>query len=210
MADDTAIVVTGGEPVDAGIEVPPARVVIAADSGLQHAVALGLDVDLVVGDLDSVDTNALADLDVAVERHPADKDATDLELALAAARDRGARRVVVLGGAGGRIDHLLGNALLLGSAEWAGMEVEWRAAGSRALVVRGAGRLEGEPGDLVSLLPLGGPAVVTTGGLRWSLDAETLSPGTTRGISNEMTGRAAAVSVHSGTVLLIHTPAGVR
>ncbi len=208
MADDTAIVVTGGEPVDPAVAIPPAGLVIAADAGLRHALAIGLDVDVVVGDLDSVDEGALAGLDAVVERHPTDKDATDLELALAAARDRGARRVVVLGGGGGRVDHLLGNALLLGSTEWAGMDVEWRVAGSRVAVVRAEAQFTGRPGDLVSLLPVGGPAVVTTTGLRWQLDSEVLEPGTTRGISNELTSGAAAVSVDSGTVMLIHTPGG--
>ncbi len=208
MADGTAIVVTGGDPVDPGVAIPPAGLVIAADAGLVHALDLGLRVDLVVGDLDSVDAATLEGLHVDVERHPTTKDATDLELALAAARNRGAARVVVLGGGGGRLDHLLGNALLLGSAEWEGMDLEWRVAGSRAVVVRDAAELAGRPGDLVSLLPLGGPAVVTTSGLRWSLEGETLPPGTSRGISNELTAPVATVAVASGVVLAVHTPGG--
>ena len=92
------------------------RAVIAADSGLDHAHAPRRRGRLVVGDLDSVDPETLAAAELAgttVERHPAAKDATDLELALLAARDRGAREIVVVGGHGGRLDHFLANALLL-------------------------------------------------------------------------------------------------
>ena len=100
--------------------LPEDAVVIAADSGLHQARrSLGLHVDCVVGDLDSADPAAVergprrgAD----VERHPAEKDATDLELAFDCARDRGAQRITVVGGAGGRLDHFLANVALLGVA----------------------------------------------------------------------------------------------
>jgi hypothetical protein len=87
-----------------------ATLVVAADSGLDHALALGLHVDVVVGDLDSASAEGQAAARAAgseFETHPTDKDATDLELALLSARDRGARRVTVVGGGGGRHDHLL-------------------------------------------------------------------------------------------------------
>ncbi len=88
----TALVFAGGErpPPSAVDGLLAADVVIAADSGLGHALALGCAVDLVVGDLDSVDPDdarrARRPAGAVVEQHPADKDATDLELALDAAR----------------------------------------------------------------------------------------------------------------------------
>ena len=111
-ASDTIVVITGGDPVtvDERARVPADALVIAADSGIEHAQALGLRVDVAVGDFDSVSADALhrAEAQGAVlERHPAAKDATDLELALDAAVRRGAGRIVVLGGHGGRVDHLL-------------------------------------------------------------------------------------------------------
>src|SRR5690242_1534049 len=96
----TVIVLAGGDTVDAGLRaaLPRPDSVIAADSGLERAPALGLRVELVVGDFDSVDTAALARAvrsGVEVERHPAAKDRTDLELAVIAAQQRGATRVVI-------------------------------------------------------------------------------------------------------------------
>ena len=65
--------------------------VVAADGGLAEAVRLGLQVDVVVGDLDCAspaEVAAARQAGAEVARHPEDKDATDLELAIGA----GARR----------------------------------------------------------------------------------------------------------------------
>jgi len=204
-----ALVFAGGDPpgADDVSASPPADLVIAADSGLEHACALGVPVDLVVGDLDSV---APAVLDaavadgVAVERHPVAKDATDLELALDAAVDRGVTEVLVLGVGGGRLDHFLGNVLLLASPRYAHVRVDARVGDAYVTVVHERVELVGTPGGLCSLLPLGGPAVgVLTDGLRFPLHHETLPPGTTRGVSNEFVGTSATVSLDDGVLLAV-------
>jgi len=202
----------------AGGELPPRRVldaitagdgllVIAADSGLDHALALGLPVDVVVGDLDSVSADALATARVAgveIETHPVDKDATDLELALHAARDRGARRVTVVGGGGGRHDHLLANALVLAAVELADLDLDALVGTARITVVRHEATVEGRPGSLCSLLPVGGVAHgVHTHGLRFPLRGEDLLPGSTRGVSNELLGDAATVTLADGVLLVV-------
>ncbi len=205
----TAVVFAGGdEPAPGALDdIPAGSVLVAADSGLRHAHACGFVVDVVVGDLDSVDA---ADLDAAiaagsvVERHPLDKDATDLELALATARARGAQRVVVVGAGGGRLDHFLANMLLLASPEFADLEIEARIGAAIAAVVRDAIEIAGRPGDLVTLLPLGGPALgIRTSGLQWPLVGEDLLSGSSRGVSNELAAPRARVSVDSGVLLVV-------
>jgi thiamine pyrophosphokinase len=204
-----ALVFAGGDPPGPW-DVPEslhADLVVAADSGLEHARALGIAVDLVVGDLDSVDPAvldaAIAD-GVEVEQHPVAKDATDLELALDAALARGATRVLVLGAHGGRLDHFLANVLLLTSRRFASAQVEARLDGAHVSVVRERVELVAHAGALCSLLPVGGPAVgVRTDGLRYPLDHETLEPGTTRGVSNELLTDTATVSLDSGVLVAV-------
>ena len=113
-----AHIFTGGDPVSAErwAGLPAPDLVLAADSGADLAMAAGLTVDVLVGDLDSVSKktlDAIFDEGTTIEAHPSDKAATDLELALDAARRRGADEIVVIGGGGGRLDHLLGNAAVI-------------------------------------------------------------------------------------------------
>jgi len=205
------VVVAGGDPVaaDSLAGLPDPAFVVAADSGLHAAAALGLRVDLVVGDLDSAHPEAVtAALSAGAEldRHPADKDATDLELALEACLSRGLHPVIVLGGASfERIDHFMANALLLADPRFAPLRATWHVKGATVVPVYDDAEIRGEPGDVVTLLAVGGPAGgVTTRGLRWELHDETLAAGSTRGVSNEMLGAAAAVSVRTGSLLTIH------
>jgi len=208
-AKETIVVVTGGDPVsvDQRRHVPDGALVIAADSGIEHAHALGLRVDVAVGDFDSVDPDALRRVEAdgaVIERHPEAKDATDLELALDAALVRGAERVVVFGGHGGRLDHLLGNALVLARSAYAGPEVVAHIGGATVTVVRGATDVVGEVGETVSLLAVHGPAHgVTTRGLLYPLTGEDLHPGSTRGVSNELVSSPAQVSLEAGTLLVV-------
>jgi thiamine pyrophosphokinase len=214
-----AIVFAGSGPVGPAVRarLPVDADVLAADSGLGVANALGVHVDHLVGDLDSVDPAALEGAVAAgttVDRHPAEKDATDLELALDAAIARGARRVVVVDGGGDRLDHLLGNLLLLASSGMAGIDVEAYTGSARVVLARGGSppvAIAGEPGSLVSLLPVGGPARgIVTDGLRYPLRNEELPAGTSRGVSNELVGARATVHLAQGLLLVVQPFGGVR
>lgn len=208
-----AVVLAGGGPPAVRPEqlgpLGDEPIVVAADSGLEAARGLGLAPDLVVGDMDSVAPGELAAAEAAgtlVERHPATKDATDLDIALDAALARGARRIVVVTGEGDRLDHALAVALSLAGPRLAGVAVEAWVGRARLWVVRAGHRatLAGEPGALVSLLPAHGPARgITTAGLRYPLVDEDLDPATTRGVSNELTGERATVGLRSGVLLAI-------
>lgn len=211
----TAIVCTGGvasrsesdAEASIGDRLPGHDLVIAADSGLHLAYELRLAVDVAVGDFDSASPAAVASAEragAAVERHPADKDATDLELALDAAVRRGATHVVVVGIDGGRPDHELANLLLLGAGKYGSVAIEALSPSARVVVVTGSATLPGTAGDLVSLLPVGGAARgVRTSGLRFALAGDDLEPGTTRGVSNVIESAPATVSVVGGTLLAV-------
>jgi thiamine pyrophosphokinase len=208
---DTIVIVGGGGPPSGGgarqLAAGAGATVIAADSGLEAALDRGLDVAAVVGDMDSVDPAALAaaaDAGIRLERHPEAKDATDLDLALDAALARRPRRVVVVTGTGDRLDHTLSLAQLLASPRTAGVDVEAWIGDAHLSVIRDLVVLRGEPGDLVSLVPLHGPALgVVTDGLLYPLRDEDLAVGSTRGVSNELTTPAASVRLRSGVLVAV-------
>ena len=210
-----ALVFAGGDPVDRDVaaRLPTGAVtVVAADSGVEQALALGCTVDLVVGDFDSADPAAVEAAVAAgaeVRRYPRAKAQSDLELALHAARELGASRVIVVGGAGGRLDHLLANLLLLASPSFADVDVEAIVGRARITVIRRETRLSGTPGDLLSLFAVGGPARgVRTAGLQYPLAGEDLLPGSTRGLSNELVEPVATVSIEHGTMLALQPDTG--
>ncbi|HYD09733.1 MAG TPA: thiamine diphosphokinase [Acidimicrobiales bacterium] len=209
MADRTVLLFTGGDPVDPSValRLPADAFVIAADSGLAQAVALGRHVDLAVGDFDSVDPVALSTAEAAgtvIERHPTAKDETDLELGLVAAAAHGASSVIVVGGHGGRVDHFIAGALLLASNRFESMRITAHIGAAVVHVVRDEVVLAGEVGSIVSLLPVGGPALgVWTDGLEYKLAGETLRAGTTRGVSNVFVAPTAIVTVEDGVLLAV-------
>ena len=177
--------------------------VIAADEGIDNARQLGMLVDLLVGDLDSASDGSEA-FAGSVQRHPVDKDQTDLELALAAALAAGMQSVTVVGTMAGRVDHALGNLLLLTADRWQALCIDARIDSARAWVVRDRAVVDGAPDDLLSLMAIGGPATgVSTSGLAWPLDSALLESGPGLGLSNRMTGPTAELSVQQGVLLVI-------
>ena len=207
MQDPEIVVVAAGEGPDVSALLPTGATVIAADGGVERAHALGLDVALVVGDLDSASVDAVQAaerLGAVVHRHPADKDATDLELALDEAVHRGGGRLTVIASAGGRLDHLLSSLLLLGAERYAALEIDALVGPSRVHVIRGTRTIAGTPGELVTLLALHGPAEgVTTEGLAYALHGERLEPGSSRGVSNVLTAASATIAVERGVLLVV-------
>jgi thiamine pyrophosphokinase len=208
MKVETVVVVAGGHLSDSPAPKLPEQVyVIAADAGIDRGLALGLRIDRAIGDFDSVSTAGLAAAEAAgavIERHPAAKDATDLELALDAALALAPARILVIGSSGGRVDHLLGLVLLLADARYAGATVDAYLGGATVAVIRDSRTLTGAPGEIVSLLPVHGAAEgVSTSGLEYPLHDETLAAGTSRGVSNVFAAKEAMISVASGCLITV-------
>jgi thiamine pyrophosphokinase len=195
---------------------PP--LVIAADGGARKAAQVGLVPELVVGDGDSLgpkDLAALRDRGVEVHLLPPEKDESDTELALREALARGAGEIVILGAFGGRrLDHVLASIALLALPELAGHDVTLRDGTTAVRLVgsaAGPGELSiaGGPGDLVSLFPVDATVEdITTEGLRYPLRGESLTLGPSRGLSNELTGQTARVTIGRGRLLVVHTQGG--
>lgn len=185
-----------------------ACMIIAADGGLQHVQDLGLVPDILIGDLDSVTPEQVQwaeENGVEIRRFPADKDETDLELALIAAAATGNRKMVIVGALGGRLDQTLSNVLLLHLPVLTNLDVRIDDGLQEVILVRNALELAGKPGDLVSLLPLS-PIVrgITTSGLKYPLNDESMIFFHSRGLSNRMLTDTALIEFQSGVLICIH------
>ncbi len=211
MSEKTAVVVIGGLPINKFVAkyLPNHNFVVAADSGLHGAIDLGLRVNLVIGDMDSVDHAVLAAAEangVMVQRVPHDKDATDTELALLSAVCQGARHIVLVTGGGGRLDHQLGVLSVLQHPALKDCEVEALWDTARLQLLRGPGlcTIHGKVGDVVGLVAQNETATgVSTDGLKWALNDDFLTPHTSRGVSNELTATTATISIATGQLFVI-------
>jgi thiamine pyrophosphokinase len=142
---------------------------------------------------------------VAVELFPRDKNETDLELAISHAIERKPEQILIVAALGGRLDQTLANIALLADPRLAGFDVRLDDGVEEIFLCRDQARVRGESGDLVSLIPWqGAVSNVQTQNLKWSLHRETLYPDKTRGVSNEMLGDSASVSIGSGLLLIVH------
>ena len=191
--------------------------VVAVDGGGSVCLEAGVLPDIVVGDFDSLsaaDLDRLGCLGVSVIEFPTDKDASDLELALAEVRRRGANSVVITAASTGRLDHTLAVLSVLSSAvdlrsHLVEPELDVWALSSRG---RSSITLSGT-GATISLIPVGGCATVSAGGVVWELAETELHPTSSLGLSNRIgPGGRATISVSLGTVLLLapRGPGAVR
>jgi thiamine pyrophosphokinase len=182
--------------------------VLAADGGANLCLAWGWPVDLVVGDMDSVDVAVQQQLEAQGTPFlvsPVDKDETDLELALQLALAKGATEIIIAGALGARIDHTLGNLALLALPALAPVSTRVVDGGQTIWLVRNGLVVHGQPGDTLSLIPFGGDARgVTVSGVRWPLHEADLPLGPSLSISNRMIAACAGISVRSGRVLVVH------
>lgn len=210
------VVVVDGGPLSARAvaAVTEGAIVVAADGGLDHAVAAGLTPSVLVGDLDGISAAgrmwAYAHQVRTIE-YPADKDATDTGLALAEAAAAAAApedtALLVVGGSGGdRLDHTLGTLTALGAPSLAGFASIRAVLGDTRVLVLHPGHsstLDEPAGTTFSLLALHGPCSgVQVVAARWPLTDARLLPAATLGISNE-TVDSTVVGVVEGVLTVV-------
>ena len=183
--------------------------VICADGGALHARALGLRPHTIIGDLDSLTAEQVAEFEAAgavIIQHPAEKNETDLELALYHCRHIDAKTVNILGGLGGRFDQTLANIFLLMLPALRDIHIEVVDGDQKIKLLRpGTHDILARSGDMISLIPLSAAEDISTRDLQYPLKGETLRFGRTRGISNVVVGNRPAIRFKHGLLLLVHT-----
>ncbi len=202
--------VDDGPMVRAALNYADDALIIAADGGARIAWHYDQQVDVALGDMDSLAPDELSRLEAKganIQTFPREKDFTDLELALTFAAEHDIRWIRVIGGLGGRIDQTLGNIYLLALPALHERDVKL-VAGKQAAWLLHPGRhtINGRPNDTLSLIPMGGAVKnIYTHGLYYSLQGETLELGPARGMSNVFTTPSARISFDGGLLFIVHT-----
>jgi thiamine pyrophosphokinase len=202
-----AVLAGGPAQADARLRsaVREADLIVAADGGMALAEVLGVHVDLWVGDFDSATPEQRRrHTDVPRLEYPRDKDELDLELAIAAARERGAASLVLGGVFDGRLDQTLAALLIAARQRQEGLAVRLYGGSheARMLTAGDEAALALPPGTLFSLLSMNGEARVDVRGARFPLVDAALGFGVGLGLSNRAADRP-TVRVRSGTVAVL-------
>lgn len=203
-----AFIYTGGEVFPDNITEHPKGddLCIAADSGFHNAQACGDRVDILVGDLDSIGSYRL-DKKTELLQVPAEKDVTDTQLAVETAIERGARELVIIGGFGGRADHMLSNLAILEDLAGRGIYAVMLNGQNRARFLRSTSTLIPRSGyKYVSILAVD-PVVkgVSVEGCKYPLKKAKLTRSFQYAVSNEVVGNCALISVRRGAIYVIES-----
>ena len=211
------VIFTGGEGPDSRLikdqletETKDA-LFIAADSGLDAAEEAGIKPDWIIGDMDSIRVkeriSSYPAQRVLVYEH--DKDFTDTELAFSLAEEKGCNEKWIIGGGGGRTDHLFGIRCLferdLFPRRWitGAEDIRCIEAGKGEQGSGGELRCNLEKGSIVSVFPLGTePWEAVSAGLKWPLNKVKWSRGFF-GLSNVAVDGFFSVNALNGRFMVI-------
>lgn len=191
-------------------ELKDAELIVCADGGAAHCVAAGVRPGVVVGDMDSIDPKLLRSLEatgVEVVRADRHKDETDAELALVEALRRGATEITLLGALGGRLDHTMGNLMLLLRAARRGIKAVLKDESCEIFAATGETQIVGHTGQTVSVLPIGeGVSVRYVDGVEYGLGAPVELPlDKPVGVSNVMTADKAHITISGWAYIVLNT-----
>ena len=188
------------------------EVIIAVDAGMDFFYKSRIMPDVIVGDFDSVEQEALeffqGQEQMDIHRLNPEKDDTDTEYALRFAIGRGATKITVLGGTGSRLDHVIGNVVLLGVGLEKNVSIELLDTHNKIKMVNSnlSIRKDERFGKYLSVIPITGKVDgVTITGVKYPLDNYDMHGFNTLGISNEIVDDEAAITVRNGIVLVVES-----
>lgn len=200
-----AVIITGGNIEDYAYTktlILPNDYIICADSGFDHALKMQIKPHILLGDLDSIKSKPSP---VQTIIYPTEKDMTDTELAVAYAKEKGYTQILLLGAIGTRMDHSIANILLLVAYIDDRTTITIADEYNKINLLKKETVFYGQPGDLISLVPLSTCKGVTTTNLKYPLKDAIIQCGSSIGISNVFVKHSAKVSIKSGWMLGIQS-----
>ncbi len=199
------IVLIGGKSPDFELvkqEIDSADVIIAADSGLDYAVRNKINVDYIVGDMDSIENKNLLDEypSEIIEVYPEEKEETDTEIGIRVMQKMGSEKISIIGGGGGRLDHLIGILFLF---EREKPPYQWINHSYQVIAILDTMEMAVKEGETISFFPLGCiPCTMKSHGLKWELDGLVWKRGD-MGISNSAVNKKVSVEMKTGRIIMV-------
>lgn len=214
LENATCFIIGAGDMTVTGIDRKEGDMCIAADGGYLYCKILGIEPDLVIGDMDSLDGDVRGEIDrlrrevpEKVRVLPAEKDDTDMLAAIKEGFAAGYRKFCLYGALGGRVEHTIANIQCLGYIKNHGAKGYLMDGNLMMTVIRDETvRFQESMEGYLSLFCLGERAEgVTIRGMKYLLDGAVLTNDFPIGISNEFTGEQGSVTVEKGMLLIVIT-----
>ena len=203
-----AFIYSGGKIAPEYITEHPKNddITIAADSGYTNARLMGDKVNVLVGDLDSLGEKNVPQ-DVELIRLKPEKDATDTQVAVGVAIDRGARDIIIIGGLSGRLDHTLSNLAILEDLYMGGIPAVMTDGVNRVRFCRSSSVLIGRSYYRYLSIICADEKVkgVSVEGCKYPLHNVTLERRNQYAVSNELDGNCGLISVKRGGIYVIES-----
>jgi thiamine pyrophosphokinase len=183
--------------------------VIAVDGGAQNCLNIRLMPDVVIGDMDSITLKVIKSITsgkkpIKFINYIPQKDESDTQLAVDYAVGLGAKKILIAGAGGDRIDHTLANLFLLASPSLENSDISILTENNEIFVTRKSCKIAGAAGKTVSLFSLSPYTYfIKTSGLKYKLKNEKLLFSPVRGLSNVFTGNKAKIEISEGTLLIV-------
>lgn len=181
--------------------------IICADGGARHLKMLGVKPDILLGDFDSIsneDLDYYKSLGVELLKYPPEKDMTDTDIAVSTAVDLGYKDIIIIGGMGTRFDHSLANVFLLKGMLDIGIRGCVVNEYNEIYLIDDKIKIDSEIGFKLSLIPISETVEgITSTGLYYQLNGDTIKIGESRGVSNEFAAGTSEISIKSGLLLVI-------
>jgi len=184
-------------------------IIIAVDGGAANCLKMGLLPDIVIGDMDSIEDEVREKLDLKSNnikyiQTTCEKDESDTRLAVEYAVNADAKKIIIAGATGDRLDHSFANLILLSSPFPEDVDIKILTDNSEIFVVKKSCVINGQIGKLISIFSLTPYTFfVETSGLKYRLKNEKLLFSPVRGLSNIFTEDTATINIKKGQLLII-------
>ena len=203
-----AFIYTGGKIFPENITEKPkaGELRIAADAGFLNAKALGVHIDVLIGDFDSLGTPNVNE-ETEIIKLPEEKDLTDTQIAIETAIERGADDIVIIGGLSGRLDHTLSNLSILEDLWQRRVHAVITDGANRAHYLNATSTLIPRSGYkyLSLILASENAKGVSVEGCKYPLKNAKLARRLQYAVSNEVVGNCALISIKKGALYIVES-----
>ncbi len=179
--------------------------VIAVDSGVDHLFNLNINPNVLIGDLDSIESESLElvkKLGINIIQSNTNKDKTDFELALEYIEEKNNKEIYIIGGENGEVDHLFSILFLISSKDFY-RNISW-LYGNKKILINNSIKVKTSKNSEFSVLPLTDIKSLSISGAKWNLKNEDILYGQTLTLRNKTKENILSVTCDEGKFALIY------